>query len=92
LLLAGDVVSTNPARDMLAAFVGRQIPGGCDHCDAYQTVRTARDQFGTADDPDDYLDGCFICTVHHDDDCPWWRRYQNRAARRAAAKRRRTAG
>ena len=36
------------------------IPGGCDDCDAYQTV--------------DPSEGDVIrLTVHHDDTCPWWR-------------------
>jgi hypothetical protein len=86
---------SNPASDYIASFIGQQIPGGCDHCDAYQTVQTARDQWASLlddDTPDGYLDGCFIATVYHDDDCPWWLRNQNRAARRNAvrqAKRRR---
>jgi hypothetical protein len=82
-------MSTNPATEMIAQFVGRQIPGGCAHCDAYQTVETARGKYAaviTPDDPDDYLDGCFICTVHHDDWCPWWLLDRNRAERRAAHK------
>jgi hypothetical protein len=85
----GDAMSANPATEILAAFVGQQIPGGCDHCDAYQTVQTARDKCAavTDDDPNGYLDGCFICTVHHDDWCPWWLRHRNRAERRAAHQR-----
>jgi hypothetical protein len=81
---------TNPVDAILAEVVGQQIPGGCEHCDAYQTVATARDKFAAVigdDDPDDYLAGCFVCTVHHDDWCPWWLRNQNRQARRAAVRR-----
>ncbi len=47
------------ALDTIAAAVGNQrIAGGCDDCDAYQTM-TKRD------------DGVFRVTVHHDDTCPW---------------------
>lgn len=45
--------------DDLAAAIGDQrIRGGCDDCDAYQTMseRSA---------------GVFSVTVHHDESCPW---------------------
>lgn len=42
---------------IFAATAGLQIPGGCDHCDAYQT--TSKDAHGI-----------FHITVHHDDWCP----------------------
>jgi hypothetical protein len=35
----------------------QRIPGGCDHCDAYQTMELAPP-------------GVHVLTVHHDDDCP----------------------
>ena len=38
---------------------GEQIPGGCDECDSYQTVRAHEHDI-------------WIVTVHHDDDCPVW--------------------
>lgn len=44
--------------DFLGRFFGQQVPGGCDDCDAYQTVE--RDQYGI-----------WHLTVHHDDGCPW---------------------
>lgn len=44
--------------DFLAALTGQQIPGGCDHCDAYQTMRR-------------HESGSWIMTVHHDADCPF---------------------
>lgn len=36
---------------------GDQIPGGCDTCDAYQTIKTVKP-------------GIHKITVHHDDWCP----------------------
>ncbi len=41
------------------ALAGREIPGGCDRCDAYQTMTE-----------DHVLPGVWHLTVHHDDDCP----------------------
>jgi hypothetical protein len=52
--------------DMLAPLDGRQIPGGCDTCDAYQTVRPL-----TA--------GVWNITVHHDDECPTLARIEARS-------------
>jgi hypothetical protein len=52
----------NPASAMLAALDGAQIPGGCDHCDAYQKV-TAHAHG---------LPGIHMISVFHDDDCPWY--------------------
>lgn len=46
-------------RDLLGPLDGARIPGGCDHCDAYQTVNPT-----TA--------GVWKITVHHDDDCTWF--------------------
>lgn len=34
-----------------------RVPGGCDDCDAYQTVTVDR--------------GVACITVHHDETCPW---------------------
>lgn len=45
----------------LDAMTGHRMPGGCDDCDAYQTVRRL---------PDDRHGGVFVLTVHHDDTCP----------------------
>jgi hypothetical protein len=36
------------------------MPGGCEHCDAYKTVR-------------EESPGVFVLTVHHDDWCPLYR-------------------
>jgi hypothetical protein len=44
--------------DILSSLCGGRIPGGCDHCDAYQT--------------NEQVDaGIWRLTVHHDDWCPW---------------------
>lgn len=40
---------------------GLRIPGGCDDCDAYQTVDTSRAPV-------------YVIRVHHDDTCPAFRR------------------
>lgn len=50
---------------------GLELPGGCDHCDAYQTLDRTGDQL-------------WSMNVRHDDDCPWWIERQERTARRAA--------
>jgi hypothetical protein len=44
--------------NVLGPLDGAQIPGGCDWCNAYQTVRAE-----TA--------GFWHITTHHDDWCPW---------------------
>ena len=80
------VVSANPVSEMIAPFIGQQIPGGCDHCDAYQTVKPAGDYFADVAGIKYDLEGCFVCSVHHDDWCPWWTHEQNRQARRTAVK------
>jgi len=47
----------------LEALTGRRIPGGCDDCSAYQTVkRLPADQWGSV----------YVLTVHHDDTCPFY--------------------
>lgn len=47
---------------ILGPLDGARIPGGCDHCDAYQTTApVAR--------------GVWTITVHHDDWCPTLRRH-----------------
>lgn len=46
----------NPIHELFGGVDGAEIPGGCDHCDAYQTV-TITDFGGQI-------------TVHHDDWCP----------------------
>jgi hypothetical protein len=47
----------NPVNQLIEQFVGLEIYGGCESCDAYQTV--------TARGP-----GVFVLTVHHDERCP----------------------
>lgn len=37
-----------------------QVPGGCDHCNAHQTLKA----------PDPQYPGLVQMTVHHDDHCP----------------------
>lgn len=49
---------SSPLSSALDAMTGRRLPGGCDDCNAYQTV-TQADQ------------GMYVLTVHHDDDCPF---------------------
>jgi len=44
----------------LGPLEGKRIPGGCDHCDAYQTVEPIEA-------------GAWRVVVHHDDWCPWLR-------------------
>lgn len=55
---------TEPSKDPQASLVntfgpldGQRIEGGCQHCDAYQTV-------------DPMAAGAWVLTVHHDDWCP----------------------
>jgi hypothetical protein len=50
---------------MLAPLEGLQIPGGCDTCDAYQTVEPVQA-------------GMWVINVHHDDWCPFLARYEGR--------------
>jgi len=53
-------VSTSPT-SALDALAGRQLPGGCDDCDAYQTVTRQ---------PNETWGGVYVLTIHHDDGCP----------------------
>ncbi len=53
--------SPSPAEyldELHRALSGNRLPGGCDDCDAYQTLTKA-------------ADGFYVVTVHHDDTCPW---------------------
>lgn len=50
---------------LLGPVDGRRIPGGCDQCDAYQTVTVVEA-------------GLFVMTVHHDDNCSFLRAYEKR--------------
>lgn len=58
----------------LAALDGLRVPGGCDHCDAYQEIHA---NWGGH--------GIHRLAVYHDDHCPWYHG-SNRAARRARRK------
>ena len=46
--------------EQLAPLVGLEIRGGCDDCDAHQTVNQQHDHW--------------VITVAHDDHCPTWAR------------------
>jgi len=53
----------SPAQAQLAKLLGpldgTRVPGGCDHCDAYQTVTPIEA-------------GVWVVNVYHDDDCPFY--------------------
>ena len=49
--------------DSLRRLDGSTVPGGCEHCDAYQTVSAPVGHPNVA-----------RITVHHEDDCPWYTR------------------
>jgi hypothetical protein len=51
---------TGDALGFFSAPDGVRIPGGCDDCDAYQTVNST-------------LAPIYRITVHHDDTCPAFR-------------------
>lgn len=51
----------------LGPLDGAEIPGGCECCEAYQTVTPIQR-------------GIWSITVHHDDDCPFLARVEGRAA------------
>ena len=46
--------------DLFGQIEDEPIPGGCDRCDAYQTM--------SEESP-----GVFVLAVHHDDYCPTYR-------------------
>jgi hypothetical protein len=52
---------TNPASMLIRAHDGAHIPGGCDHCNAYQVVHA--DYWGR---------DLHRLAIHHDDWCPWF--------------------
>jgi hypothetical protein len=52
---------------VLGPLQGARIPGGCEHCDAYQTAEPIQ---ATA----------WRITVHHDADCPWLAARKSRKA------------
>ncbi|MGO8870933.1 MAG: hypothetical protein ACLQPH_05930 [Acidimicrobiales bacterium] len=50
----------SPLDDLFSQLGDQQIPGGCDQCDAYQTMETVSP-------------GVHMIRVHHDDWCPFLR-------------------
>jgi hypothetical protein len=50
---------------MLAQLLGQEIYGGCEDCEAYQTVEQESE-------------GGWMIRVHHDDWCPFWTRMRER--------------
>ncbi|MGC4174278.1 hypothetical protein [Demequina sp.] len=46
-----------PATAVFEALMGQRIPGGCEDCDAYQTVEVT-------------APGIYSLQVHHDATCP----------------------
>ena len=53
--------------DTIAAMIGDQrIAGGCDDCDAYQTMSQTEP-------------GVYSVTVSHDESCPWLAAREGRA-------------
>jgi hypothetical protein len=57
-------------RQAYAEFDGKRILGGCDYCDAYQTLEPV-------------LAGVWSVRIYHDSWCPFLRRYLSRQERRA---------
>jgi len=57
--------------ESLGELVGQTRPGGCDDCDAVQTVER---------DPD--LPGLYHLQVQHDDSCPTYRRLKRKGLAR----------
>lgn len=64
------MTSTDPTADMFQSLAGQRIPGGCDDCDAYQTLDNSQARL-------------YRINVHHDDWCPTYRGHLNRKQRRA---------
>lgn len=53
-------MAARPLAQLAAELAGYRVPGGCDDCDAWQTL--------TNEGP-----GIYRLTVHHDSTCPAWR-------------------
>ena len=53
------------ARNPLGPLDGARIPGGCDYCDAYQTVEPV-------------AAGTWLLRVRHDDWCAWLAAHEER--------------
>jgi hypothetical protein len=67
----GDRDGLTPVSAMIAAMDGARVPGGCDHCDAYQVVEAH--WMGESN--------VHSVGVHHDRWCPWWRAREIRLGR-----------
>jgi hypothetical protein len=52
--------TSGPLHELVAALAGAKVYGGCDECNAYQTVKA---------DPD--FPSLVHLYVHHDDWCPF---------------------
>jgi hypothetical protein len=61
----GDISMTDNLRAMVNQLGAARIPGGCDHCDAYQTM-----------DKDPDHPRIFHLRIHHDDWCPFLARVE----------------
>lgn len=53
----------------MSSLDGMKIPGGCDYCDAYQTVEANQLVVNDVRAP---AKGCHTAVIHHDDDCPFY--------------------
>lgn len=54
-----DMPASNPVSQYVRSQDGATIPGGCEHCDAYQVI--GADRYGA---------NLHSITIHHDDWCP----------------------
>lgn len=62
----------DPNRHLLESLAGTRLPGGCDHCNAYQDVGYVFPLMPSA----------YGVVVRHDDWCPWWKAERARDERR----------
>jgi len=60
-------MTENETNKNLMRYVGKRTPGGCDYCEAFQTMEKV--EWG------------FLLEVHHDDDCPRYIDYKQRTTR-----------
>jgi hypothetical protein len=58
---------THPVTELLAPIDGQRIPGGCDHCNAYQVLTLHK-----------WGPNAHAMTTHHDGWCPWLAEQQRR--------------
>jgi hypothetical protein len=58
-------------QDLLAAMVGTSAPGGCDDCDAVQTLER-----------DPRMPGIYLLHVQHDETCPTYQRLKRNGVAR----------